>query len=229
MRAAILAFLALITPAALAAQTFSPPHAELSSDDQPVRNVPTTGYTLSLSWAPEYCQAHRDRATSERECSDRTIRSGFVLHGLWPDGDGFNRWPQYCHPVAILNDAQIQAGIGATPSPQLLQHEWAKHGSCMTDDPVAFFTEETRIYRTIHAPDMVALAKRRGMSASDVQQAIAAANPGMTANMMRLNVNKKGWLEEVWFCLGKDRRPRPCPASQGSAKPGQSVRIQAPF
>lgn len=204
------------------------PHPELPSADQPPRRVATTGYTLSMIWTPEHCYAAaKHGGVGDVECTG-SARTGFTLHGLWPDGDGPNRWPQYCHPVAILTDTQIAAGSKATPSPQLLQHEWAKHGSCMTDDPVQYFAEEDRVYAGIHAPDMASLAHRRGLTAGQFQSAFAAANPGMRADMMRLNVNKNGWLEEVWLCLGLDKRPRSCPAGQGGAKPGDPVKVQAP-
>lgn len=227
---------ALLMPAPLmaqAAQDWSRPHAELASAQQPARNVPTTGYTLSLIWTPEHCfaQARRGngnqgRTANDRECSGRP--RGFVLHGLWPDGDGPNRWPQYCRPVSILTDDQIRAGIAATPSAQLLQHEWAKHGSCMTSDPVRYFAMEDRIFAGIHFPDMASLAHRRGLTAAQFQTAFAAANPGMRADMMRLNLNRRGWLEEVWLCLGLDRRPRTCAANAGGASPDAPVKVQAP-
>jgi ribonuclease T2 len=211
----------------LAAQVLPRPHAELPSADQPARRTPTTGYTLSLIWTPEHCFSQRRRGGSDLECSGAK-RGGFILHGLWPDGDGPNRWPQYCRPVAILSDAQVRAGIGATPSPQLLQHEWAKHGICMTADPAAYFAEEHRIYASIRVPDMAALAHRRGMTVGQFQSAFAAVNPGMRGDMMRLSLNSRGWLEEVWLCLGLDKRPRTCPASAGGAQPGDPVKVQAP-
>ena len=180
----------LLAPSVVMAQT-ARTHAELPSSEQPVRRVPTTGYTLSLIWTPEHCYASKrhQQDAGDPECSGAGAH-GFTLHGLWPDGDGPNRWPQYCHPVALLTDAQIAAGARATPAPQLLQHEWAKHGSCMTGDPVSYFTLEDRLYDGIHAPDMAMLSHRRGLLVSDFQSAFAAANPGMRADMMRLNLNK---------------------------------------
>ena len=219
----------LLVPAPASAEALPRPHAELPSADQPARRTPTTGYTLSLIWTPEHCfsQSKRGGGQDDMECSGVSSH-GFILHGLWPDGDGPNRWPQYCHPVSILTDEQLQAGIAATPSTQLLQHEWAKHGSCMTNDPVAYFRIEDGLYNGIHAPDMASLAHRRGLTVGQFQTAFAAANPGMRADMMRLNLNKRGWLEEVWICLGLDKRPRTCPASAGGAQPGDPVKVEAP-
>jgi ribonuclease T2 len=225
----LLLLLALIAPTMAAAQALPVPHAELASADQPARRVPTTGYTLSMIWTPEHCfaQNKRGRGQDDMECSGVAAR-GFILHGLWPDGDGPNRWPQYCHPVSILTDAQMQAGIGATPSTQLLQHEWAKHGSCMAGDPLSYFRIEDGVYASIRTPDMANLAHRRGLTVGQFQAAFAAANPGMRPDMMRLNLNKNGWLEEVWLCLGLDKRPRTCPASAGGAQPGDPVKVARP-
>lgn len=229
MRFLSLALAVSAVPALASAQSYERPHPELPSAEQPARNVPTTGYTLALSWSPEYCHSRRGEQAAAPECASRATRARFNLHGLWPDGDGPNRWPQYCRPVGVLSDAEIRAGVDATPSPQLLQHEWAKHGSCMAADPVSYFREEGRLFRQYRAPDMTALARRHDLSVEGFTRAFAAANPGLTPAMIRLNVNRRGWLEEVWLCLGKDKRPRPCPASAGGAKPGQPLRIQAAF
>lgn len=205
-----------------------PPHAELPSADQPVRRVATTGYTLALGWAPEYCHAHRgNQAGDDAECGPRGP-TGFTLHGLWPDGAGANRWPQYCHPVAILTEAQMAPALAATPSRQLLQHEWAKHGSCIGDDPTRYFGEADRLFRTLALPDMAALARRRDLTAGDVAAAFAAANPTLPRQAVRVTANRRGWLQEVWLCLGLDRRPRPCnAASQGGGAPaGSALRIE---
>ncbi len=219
---------ALFAPSMAMAQT-ARPHAELPSAEQPARRVPTTGYTLSLIWTPEHCYASQrhPRDGADPECSGPRAH-GFTLHGLWPDGEGPDRWPQYCHPVGLLTDAQIAAGSRDTPAPQLLQHEWAKHGSCMTDDPARYFALEDRLFDGVHAPDMATLSHRRGLTVADFETAFAAANPGMRADMMRLDLNKSGWLEEVWLCLGLDRRPRSCPAGQGGAQPGDRVKVSAP-
>jgi len=228
MRLVLLWIATILLPGLVLAQPVRV-HPELPTAEQPVRGVATTGYTLSLIWTPEHCYASRGHPQDggDPECSGASAH-GFTLHGLWPDGDGLNRWPQYCHPVALLTDAQIAAGDRATPSPQLLQHEWAKHGSCVTNDPVSYFALEDRLYGGIHTPDMAALAHRRGLTVGDFESAFAAVNPGMRPDMMRLNVNKSGWLEEVWLCLGLDKRVRTCPASQGGAQPGDGVQVSAP-
>ena len=236
MRVVLLWMLALMLPAgpgaAVCAQAWQRPHADVASDDQPVRRIATAGYKLSIIWQPEACHARPTEASRPgpraTECANPRAARGFTLHGLWPDGADAKLWPQYCRPVPILTDAEIRAGIAATPSAQLLQHEWAKHGSCMSDSASRYFAEEARLYAGIRMPDMAALAARRGVRAGEVQEAFARANPGMTADMLRLDVNRRGWLQEVWFCLGLDKRPRRCPAGQAGAEREAVVRIQRP-
>lgn len=217
MRSLLLALLMLL-PMLAAAQD---PRISTTEDRTP-RQPPITGYTLVLSWEPEYC--HGARRATEAECRLPSA-GGFILHGLWPDGGGPGQWPQYCHPDAPLSAAEIRAGSAATPSPRLLQHEWAKHGTCMAATATGYFGEEQRLYRSVHAPDMTGLARRRDLTDRVVREAVADANPGVTPDMVRLNVNKRGWLSEVWFCLGRDKRPVRCAAPL--ADPGARVQVQA--
>ncbi|MDB5696353.1 MAG: ribonuclease, partial [Sphingomonas bacterium] len=128
---------ALAMPAAAQAQaiscalptTIERPRPDRVTADQPSRVVPIGGYTLALTWNPQHCRAQRRDARASFQCGGGN-RFGFTLHGLWPDGTG-RPWPQYCRPAALLPEAVVRANLCATPSVQLLQHEWAKHGTCM--------------------------------------------------------------------------------------------------
>lgn len=210
------------------------PHAEVLGPGETRRAVPTTGYTLAMIWAPEACHT-RPGATREAarpgdfSCASGSNRSRFTLHGLWPDGAGAGKWPQYCRPAALLSEAQLRAGLCDTPSVQLLQHEWAKHGSCVTGDPGAYLAEEHRLFRGVRQPAMAPLARRRDLAVRDVQAAFASANPGMSPDAVRVRLNKRGWMEEVWLCLGLDKHATRCAASQGGgAAADQPVRVAAP-
>ena len=192
---------------------------ESPSSREPKRLVPIGGYTLSLIWLPQQCRARGEGFA----CDDRRS-AGFVLHGLWPDGKAKD-WPQWCKPAPVLPSATIRAYYRATPNPQLIQHEWAKHGTCMTGyTPDRYFTLSNRLYDGFTQPDLRALSYRRQTVAS-VQRAIAAGNKGLKPTMVRLNLDRDGWLEEVWLCLDTAFKPRPCPTQQGGAKAGARVQI----
>ncbi|HEU4652097.1 MAG TPA: ribonuclease T, partial [Croceibacterium sp.] len=91
--AATLAALALL-PATAHAQAYQchmpqgPVGVPAVPRDGPVRQAPVTGYTLALTWSPEFCRTRAAAAVNDRQCSGRFGRFGFVVHGLWPEGRG---------------------------------------------------------------------------------------------------------------------------------------------
>lgn len=241
MRVALLLLIALLLPARALAQScvppasFATPHAVTPRDDEPVRQAAVAGYTLALTWAPEYCHGRRDERARGQAGDDDGFECGggfarrFVLHGLWPDAAQADAWPEYCRPAAILPASVIRANLCMTPSPQLLQHEWAKHGVCMARDPASYFAAAKVAFAGLRYPDMFVLARDRALTAGRFAEAFATANPGMSAAMLRIGANKRGWLEEVRVCLGRDRRPAACPSGVEGAAPGDPLRIEAGF
>lgn len=227
MRAILLA-LALL-PAPLLAQArdcpipavLAPPRPDLPSAKEPVRILPIGGYTLAIGWSPEHCRTHPADAF---QCG-RPGRFGFVLHGLWPDGEGAD-WPQYCAPTPLVDPATIRRALCATPSVQLVQHEWAKHGTCMPGfTPRRYFALSNALYRRLRFPDMARLS-HRPLTAGAFATIFAAANPGLRADMMRVTVTRDGWLDEVWLCRDTRLRPVRCPAGGGGARPATPLRIR---
>lgn len=227
---AILGLIALAMPAGVAAQALQcaapaaiqPPRPDGPTASQPRRVLPTASYTLALGWSPQYC---RSRLRDERDafqCGGGRPKFGFTLHGLWPDGRSKD-WPQYCRSAALLPTATIRRNLCATPSAQLLQHEWAKHGTCMTTDPDAYFGRATRLYRGVGYPDMDALS-RRPLTAGRFAQAFALANRGMRPDMLRVTADGR-WLEEVWLCLDLRFRPTRCPAGGGGLAARTPIKI----
>lgn len=221
----------VLAPAAAAAQALTcsvpaqlpRPHPELPSASQPQRLLPIGGYTLALTWNPEYCHGAAGRSATA-ECGGGN-RFGFTLHGLWPDGVG-KEWPQYCRSTPLLPEPTLRATMCATPSVQLQQHEWAKHGTCMAGfDPTAYFKRSTGLYAALHFPDMDALSREQGLTVGRLASALAGVNPGMPASAIRVTVNKRGWLDEVWLCLDKRFAYARCRADSGGADASTSLKI----
>ena len=120
-RAAIPLALALgLTPAAALAQAYqcSIPQGPVSvpeaQRDGPVREMPVAGYTLALSWSPEYCRLRAGDAADSRQCSGQGGRFGFILHGLWPEGEG-GSWPQWCPTQQRPTASDIRQTLCITP------------------------------------------------------------------------------------------------------------------
>jgi ribonuclease T2 len=198
------------------------PHADLPTAQQPRRVIPIGSYTLALTWSPQYCRG-KQAGNDSFQCGQAN-GFGFTLHGLWPDGEG-KTWPQYCKPVPLLPQAVVRKHLCATRSVQLLQHEYAKHGSCMGVTPEAYFARSNALYGRLRFPDMDALSRRPRLTAGQLAQAIARANPGISANMMRVTANRQGWLDEVWLCLDKRLRYRACAAHQGGLAASAPLKI----
>ncbi len=230
MIARVFAAGALLLPSVVEAQAYRcavpasipQPHADLPDADQPKRVVPIGGYTLAITWASQYCRTARGSA-ARFQCGAGN-RFGFTLHGLWPDGIDKD-WPQYCAATGLVPKPVIRATLCATPSPQLIQHEWAKHGTCMAGErPASYFARSTRAYAALRYPDMDALS-RAPLTAGRFAQAMAAANPGLDAGMMRVTATRQGWLDEVWLCMDTRFRYRACPVTQGGLPASATLKI----
>lgn len=221
--AAAFALAALLFPTPIGAQalqcrvpeTVPQPRAEYAPQER--RVTPVAGYTLALSWSPEFCRTRlRDRA-HRLQCggldNGGAGRFGFILHGLWPESDDA-RWPQWCRRVPALSRERLRPFLCTTPSTRLLQHQWAKHGSCMTRSPRFYLRAGRRLFRAVRYPDMNALSRNRNLTAGQFARAFAAANRRMSADMLQIVTNDRGWLTEVRICLGRDFRMRRCPAWQ---------------
>ncbi|WP_176591765.1 ribonuclease T [Sphingobium sp. EM0848] len=233
MRKALL-LLALVAPApalAQAAQCSIPeqlprPRVEGPTSKEPRRVLPIGSYTLAISWSPQYCSGAQGRK-DDFQCSGRHGRFGFTLHGLWPDGYG-KEWPQYCQAAAPLSRAIIRQHICSTPSVQLIQHEWVKHGTCMPTTPDRFFALSRKFYQALRYPDMKALASQPALTAGAFAQAFAAANRGLSADMMRVTATRDNGLSEVWLCMDRKMRYTRCPAHQGGVSPETVLKIAPP-
>jgi len=206
-----LAFLLAGTAHAQALQCHVPLQVEapaLPTPDGPRRIVPIQGYTLALSWSPEFCKNHRDDPASATQCSGRMGRFGFILHGLWPEGSNGN-WPQWCAAKPVEAEV-VRRNLCLTPSPQLIVHEWAKHGSCMARTPDRYFRAGSALMRSLAFPDMARLSRQDGLTAGDLRKAVHETTPFLPSEAMRVKANPRGWLQEVHVCYGRDFFPTPC-------------------
>ncbi|HWV13711.1 MAG TPA: ribonuclease T [Sphingobium sp.] len=200
------------------------PRPELPPTGELRRLLPAAGYTLALSWSPQYCATARG-ADSAFQCGGRNGQFGFVLHGLWPEGAGRD-WPQYCRPAQILPRAVIRQNLCTTPSVQLLQHEWAKHGTCMTTRPELYFNLGRAFHEAIRYPSMTVLARRQTLTVGQLAAEFARLNEGLKPGMIRIKTARGGWLSEVRLCMDRAMDYARCPGSQRGASDGTRLRIR---
>ncbi len=192
--------------------------------DGPTRQMPVNGYTLALSWSPEFCRNRADNPRNARQCSGREGRFGFIVHGLWPNGRG-NAYPQWCPTRRTLDPATIRQSMCMTPDARLLAHEWAKHGSCMVTRPESYFRVTQVLWNSLRWPDFDRISRREGLTAGDIREAFAEANPHWETEHIGVRLNERGWLRELRLCYARDFKPTRCTPNQYGADDTEAASI----
>lgn len=192
--------------------------------DGPVRQTRVTGYTLALSWSPEFCRLREDQSRHARQCSGRAGRFAFIVHGLWPEG-GPGQWPQWCPTRREPSPAAVAAAMCMSPDAALLARQWAKHGACMVPDPDAYLRVTQILWSSLRLPDYDRLSRQDGLTAGAIRRAFADANRYWEPEMIGLVVNERGWLAEMRLCYGADFMPTACDRRRFGPGDGQEVRI----
>jgi ribonuclease T2 len=227
--AAVAAILALV-PGVASAQAYQcrmpqgPVSVPAVTRDGPVRQMPISGYTLALTWVPEYCRGRETRVADRRECSGKSGRFGFAVHGLWPEGRGA-AWPQWCPSARRARSRDIAANLCMTPSAALLAHEWAKHGACMASTPERYFRATRALWNSLRWPDFDRIARKRDLTAGEIRRAFAEANRAWDPEHIGLVVNERGWLEEMKLCYGRNFMPAKCDAIRFGPRDSAPVKI----
>ena len=228
MKLRVAALLAVALPASALAQAYqcAPPArigpAAPPQPDGPVRRLPVAGYTLAASWSPEFCRGGGKREPIQ--CSGTNGRFGFVLHGLWPQARR-GPSPQWCSLTPRPSPDLIRRNLCMTPAPRLLEHEWAKHGSCMTKTPEAYFKTSSILWQSLRWPDADRLSRQDGLIVGDLRSAFVIANPDWRREMIGIVLSRNGWLREVRLCYGRDFMPAACPRERLGPRDSAPLKI----
>jgi ribonuclease T2 len=170
-------------------------------------------YLLVLSDAPDFCDQPGGNK-DPRECGAGR-RIGFVVHGLWPQGDT-SRGPENCGPASPVSQAIIQATLGYIPTESLIQHEWATHGTCSGLSSQDYFAALRKARDSVTLPpDLSQPAQKLQITPAQIESKLAAANSSFPGAAFRTSCYQNGELEEVRVCLNKDLSPRACGPSAG--------------
>ena len=227
--AAWLLLAALLGPATASAQAYQcRVPADVSAarpltPDGPAVRTPITGYSLALSWSPEFCRGKERDPAQRQQCSGTAGRFGFIVHGLWPEGAA--RSPQWCRAVPPPTPATARGQVCRTPSAYLIAHEWAKHGSCMARDAAGYYRVSNILADAMRYPAMERLSRDRALTAGAFRKAFAEANPGRPPASFGLLVSRTGWLREVRVCLDRRFRAARCKAQQAGPRDSATLKI----
>jgi ribonuclease T2 len=220
--------LALVLPAATHAQAYQCRVPQVTSvpevtPDGPRRASAITGYTLALSWSPEFCRTRVSDRSQAVQCGGANGSFGLIVHGLWPESD--KGWPQWCEAKAALTPAEVRGAMCLMPSERLVARAWAKHGSCMVKRPASYLKVIRILHGGLRLPEYDRIAREEGLNAGRIRAAFADANPGWPESAVGVELSPRGWLEEIRLCYSKRFRPTPCPPSRQGAKDAAAAKI----
>ncbi|MHC8285379.1 ribonuclease T2 family protein [Pseudomonas sp. XS1P51] len=204
----------LYAVAALIVLTFGSMGSSTARDSRNDRPESVAGvfdyYLLTLSWSPTYCLTHKDDA----QCSGKGY--GFVLHGLWPQY-AKGGWPQSCMPRVKLSAEERAKGLTLFPTQKLLEHEWAKHGTCSGLGAMGYLEASDKAVGAVTIPEpLQPFSTSHYFQARDIAQMFRQSNPGMPADGIAVICNGPQ-LSEVRVCMDKDLEFTAC---------GKSVKTQ---
>jgi ribonuclease T2 len=178
-------------------------------------------YVLSLSWSPEYCATpagERDRL----QCAGHR-QYGFVTHGLWPQYE--RGWPQFCAEIP-LDAALVDSMLPLMPSPRLVRHEWAKHGTCAGLSPARYFALVRRAFAAFQPPPRYVKPRAAVRLAPEAFKAeLARANPSWPDRGFAIDCGGR-FFRELRICLDKELRPRVCGRDVRDGCPGPELIVR---
>jgi ribonuclease T2 len=169
-------------------------------------------YLLTLSYAPDFCAQPRGEK-DPRECGAGR-RVGFVVHGLWPQGER-GRGPEYCGSDGQIPASTLREMLVYIPTESLIRHEWKAHGACSGLSAADYFTAVKKARDAVRIPAELAPSSERTFSPGEISDKVAAANPRYPRAAFRVTCYPDKQLQEIRVCLNKDLSPRACGGTAG--------------
>src|SRR5450631_1076554 len=168
-------FVALVLVAGLSCSLIGTSFAK--SKKQPPSDTASADFDyflLTLSWAPDFCVSN-PKERSSAEC-DSKQHMGLVVHGLWPQYNN-GKWPQDCASTPPVASATVDHMMPIMPGKVLIQHEWAKHGTCSGLSTKDYFAAIEKLYTGLTVPDDFKKPSSSAQTnASSVEKEFSSAN-----------------------------------------------------
>lgn len=162
---------------------------------------------LSLSWSPSWCAS--EAGEKDKDQCGPNKRFGFIVHGLWPQHA--KGYPAQCvaEPQPVPREVADRI-FPVMPSRKLIEHEWAKHGTCFGGSPAEYFDRTKAAFGKVRIPDRLkAPEKPVTLTVAEVERLFAEANPGLKPEAVAVTCRGRR-AAEVRVCMGKDLSFRTC-------------------
>ena len=175
-------------------------HCPLNAQ-RPARPGDFDFYVFTLSWSPQFCAEHQEKA----ECHVRG--NNFVVHGLWPQWKN-GTWPQTCSSQSGPSNPRDESDVMADVS--LVEHEWAKHGTCSGLSVADYFQLIRTVRSSISTPDIfLHFSQSAQMAPAAVKAAFLAKDPQLSEPDIVVGC-ANNTLVQVQICITKDGTPTAC-------------------
>jgi ribonuclease T2 len=113
------------------------------------------------------------------------------------------------------------------PSPSLIQHEWATHGTCTGLTQDAYFTKVLLARSAVQIPVQVtSISGTETESPSQIEAQFEGSNPAFPQGAFR-TACRSGAFTEIRACFDKGLKGRACTASAGECS-SPTVTIRPP-
>lgn len=166
-------------------------------------------FLLTLSWTPEFC-ASDSTARSSAEC-DPNKHVGLVVHGLRPQYDN-GKSPQNCASMSPVASTTVDHMMPIMPGKELIQHEWANHGTCSGLSTHDYFGVIEKLYNGLEVPpNFKTPSSSFAAVPTDIEQKFAKAN-NAPKGAFRISCPQNEFLA-LEICLSKDFQYQACPAT----------------
>jgi ribonuclease T2 len=163
-------------------------------------------YVLSLLWPPSLCNGAADRRQTVVACTNAT--EGFIVEGLWPQYT--TGYPEFCQKAPKLDPKLISSMHDLMPDPDLVQHEWERHGVCTGLSADNYFTKLRAAWGAVRIPDQYLHPKRAfSVAPADIKRAFLDSNPDSSENAIGVYCDR-GALSSIKICLDTDLKFRGC-------------------
>lgn len=191
------------------------------------QSASTDYFKLALSWSPDYCEkiqkdvaklTSNGKTEDAKKLADNNQLQCFydndfkwVVHGLWSsscDGKSLNectdlteikRHPRFCKgDLAQLPYEQVKPYLCMSPSAELLQGEWEKHGACDFSSAVTYFQKTQALFNKLKTPDTK-------LNTAELAQWMDTNNPDLDHKKLGFSAT------EMYICYDKKFAPIDCP------------------